>query len=595
MKLILMLRTKIITSFFSNFTILGSLAGIGLFFSCSLSKIDPPNVTGNCPDEVKINAIASPCTTPCSLEVTNATTNSSDFSFEWLINDSIVSTNVNLGSYDFSIAGTYQIKLIGTCKTDQTTKEDIETLVVNSSGNQSKPDALFEVSDSTNNGYAPATFCFTNQSSQADSYMWNFNDPTSADNTSEEVNLCHLFENAGIYQVTLIASNSSSLMSDTFSLSINVRDVLTFMAEYGGGEEDVAYSIIETNDNNFAIAGYTESFTNGGKDMYIILTNGMGTEINSNNFGGLRDEEAMSLIEKDGGGYILVGYTESFSEPEGNDNEDGYVIITDQNGNMEGNYKTIGKPRRDELHSIKKSSNGYAIVGFGSATGLGSGSYLLSVVDNNGFPITGFQDAKYFGSDDENDVALDLFTTSNEFAIVGYTYTYGGGVGYMIITTQNGQELTTPGSLIFNEVNELSSICEFNGGYALLGNTNSKMYIFFVDKEGNRTTPQPIIIDDSEAVVGKSIVNVDDNRFAVVGNLTVGMSGSQVYFVLYDIQDGKRANTEYHWGPNESNASAEMMIKTSDGGFAIAGSYNSDDGEGKQALFLKTNHLGEIK
>ena len=560
--------------------------------SCSLDPIEAPSPAGGCTGTVKIGDLTSPCESPCTLDINNASTNTSDFTFEWRINDTAVSTAVNLGSRSFS-PGTHEITLIGTCTSDNSKQQDVVTIQVNQDMSQTKPTANFAIMDSTNNGFAPSTFCFTNTSENADTYAWEFGDPTSSDNQSPIENPCHLFENAGIYQVQLIAQNSSNGLADTAVVSITVNEVLTFMAEYGGGNDEVGYSVVETQSGDFAIAGYTESFTNGARDMYFLRVDELGNEVvSAKNFGGMRDEEALDLVEKEDGGFILVGYTESFSVPEGNDNEDGYIIVTDPNGNMQGNFKTIGNARGDELKAIKKATNGYAIAGFGRETGQGSASYLLSVLDENGFQITGFQANKYFGSQNENDVALDVLSTTEEFILIGYSFTYGG-VGYMVRTTQNGQELSAPGSLTFSEVIELKSICEFQNGYAVLGNSeDNEIYIYFVDLMGNRTLNH-IILSEAFNVEGKTIINVDDNRIAIAGNFTMS-SFSQVYFVLYDVQAGQRINTEYHDGPDEASAYAEKMIQTRDGGFVIVGETRSF-GDDDQVLLLKTNHLGQIK
>ena len=45
---------------------------------------------------------------------------------------------------------------------------------------------------------------------------------------------------------------------------------------YGGTRSDAAYSLIETSDGGFAIAGYTESFGAGGYDFWLAKTDANG-------------------------------------------------------------------------------------------------------------------------------------------------------------------------------------------------------------------------------------------------------------------------------------------------------------------------------
>lgn len=77
--------------------------------------------------------------------------------------------------------------------------------------------------------YAPVpgevneTVTFTNTSINAVNYSWDFDDPSSgANNTSTAENPTHVFQSAGVYNVTLTASNSS--FSADFTLPVIIED-----------------------------------------------------------------------------------------------------------------------------------------------------------------------------------------------------------------------------------------------------------------------------------------------------------------------------------------------------------------------------------
>lgn len=72
---------------------------------------------------------------------------------------------------------------------------------------------------------------FQNLTLNADTYNWNFGDPSSgANDSSTQVNPTHIFYNPGIYQVTLIASNPSN--SDTAIATIVVADSNAVLAYF---------------------------------------------------------------------------------------------------------------------------------------------------------------------------------------------------------------------------------------------------------------------------------------------------------------------------------------------------------------------------
>ena len=74
------------------------------------------------------------------------------------------------------------------------------------------------------------TIRFDNQSTNANSYLWNFGDTASLSrNTSNEVEPAHTFSGAGQYTVTLIARNRDQ--SDTVLLSINIPPLLPLQVQ----------------------------------------------------------------------------------------------------------------------------------------------------------------------------------------------------------------------------------------------------------------------------------------------------------------------------------------------------------------------------
>ena len=127
---------------------------------------------------------------------------------------------------------------------------------------------------------------------------------------------------------------------------------------YGGKEEDRAYSIVKT-DNGYVIAGDTESYGHGDKDMYLVHINKKGKREWHAAFGGDDDETAQAVLKTKDGGYLMVGSTDSF----GLNYKDAYVVKTDKNGKLLW-QRRYGGHYDDEAFSVTQSADGgYVIVG----------------------------------------------------------------------------------------------------------------------------------------------------------------------------------------------------------------------------------------
>lgn len=130
-----------------------------------------------------------------SFSITNTTTPSPG-SVLWRFGDGTTSTKINPVK-TYTSAGTFTIKLVnnfGGCEDSIS-----HTITVND-----KPATAF-IADPRTFCQAPATASFTNQSTGAATYLWNFGDGS----TSTDVNPSHTYAAMGNYAVTLITTNAS--------------------------------------------------------------------------------------------------------------------------------------------------------------------------------------------------------------------------------------------------------------------------------------------------------------------------------------------------------------------------------------------------
>src|SRR5271157_228737 len=81
---------------------------------------------------------------------------------------------------------------------------------------------------------------------------------------------------------------------------------------FGGQESDVAYSLIQTGDGGFALAGSNNSNGSGGSDALLIKTDSSGNMQWERTYGGSKDDIASALLQTADGGYVFAGMTESY-------------------------------------------------------------------------------------------------------------------------------------------------------------------------------------------------------------------------------------------------------------------------------------------
>ena len=165
-------------------------------------------------------AIAISATTGCAPLTVNyqASPVAEGNTYAWVFNggDPATSTEAN-PSVVYMNAGTYEASLTVTNIAGSATVTETDILVVNNS-----PQAAFTVSNTLGSGEV----IFTNASTNADSYAWDFGD----ENTSTDENPTHTYAAAGTYTVTLTTTNECGSNEFTMDLTIVFRPFAVIQA-----------------------------------------------------------------------------------------------------------------------------------------------------------------------------------------------------------------------------------------------------------------------------------------------------------------------------------------------------------------------------
>ncbi len=170
--------------------------------------------TGTPPPVAAFSGSPTSGCTPLTVTFTDESTGDIT-SWDWTFGDGGTSTAQN-PSYEYTSTGTFTVSLTvtGPGGSDTETKTDYITV-------SDVPTAGF--TGSPTSGEVPLTVNFTNTSSGATSYLWDFGDTQ----TSTATNPSHTYTEAGTFTVTLTATNSCGSDTETKTDYITVSDVPT--------------------------------------------------------------------------------------------------------------------------------------------------------------------------------------------------------------------------------------------------------------------------------------------------------------------------------------------------------------------------------
>ena len=161
---------------------------------------------------------------------------------------------------------------------------------------------------------------------------------------------------------------------------LNIRGDLIWDKTFGGSENDEAYSVIQTDDEGYAIAGFTVLEDTGDRDFWVIKLDKEGNKVWDRTFGGTSEEWANSIIQNKNGNYMVAGWTKSM----GAGKTDVWIVKLDKRGNLIWD-KTFGGSENDEAHSIIQTEDGgYAVVGWTKSKGAGNADVWVIKLDENG-------------------------------------------------------------------------------------------------------------------------------------------------------------------------------------------------------------------
>lgn len=241
-----------------------------------------------------------------------------------------------------------------------------------------------------------------------------------------------------------------------------LMDWVDWRKTYGGSQDDVARSVIQSSDGNLVLAGQTKSYGSGGFDAFLLKVDTDGNLLWNRTYGGAQDDGANCIVQASDGGYILAGYTSS------NDgSSSAWLVKTDSDGQLLWSQVYPGL----SFNSVSRTSDG----GYVLATKFPN-AYELVKVDSSGQ----IQWRQTYGCPNFAESECAIQTVDGGYAIAGYTSDGIHSNSTKLVKTDSSGNVQW--NRTYTGLGAYSLIQTIEGGYALTGD---RAFLMVTDSSGN--------------------------------------------------------------------------------------------------------------
>ena len=281
---------------------------------------------------------------------------------------------------------------------------------------------------------------------------------------------------------------------DILVYKLNAAGQKTWRKNYGGEYWEAAYSVEQTDDGGYVVSGYTGTYTHGTPgsdgDMILYKLDPSGRKQWRRNYGGVSMEREGYVRRTADGGYILAGSTQTYTH--GGDDFLVYKLNASGRKQWRKNYGGIGADTAKDV--CQTVDDGFVFAGSSYSYTNGKRDILVYKVDAAGSK----EWRKHYGGFDNEDCAVIHQTTDGGYVVSGKTssYTNDGGqkgdfIVYKLDTAGGKQWRRTYGGAAYEWVAYIRPTAD--GGYILTGMSASydhgpgdtDFLVYKIDAAGN--------------------------------------------------------------------------------------------------------------
>ncbi|TAH19357.1 MAG: hypothetical protein EAZ08_09310 [Cytophagales bacterium] len=376
-----------------------------------------------------------------------------------------------------------------------------------------------------------------------------------------------------------------------FSSFLNYKSNISFYKKIGGTHYDATADLLSTENGEIILVGRTDSYSQD-MNVNVIKLDEQGKVIWDRTYGGNETEEATEIIAIKSGGFLVVGYSDSYSK---NDHEnDIWLLKINTNGEREWE-KAIQTPDIiDEAHSVVETPEGdFVIVGSTTAIAGGVTQAIMVKVSNRGEMLW----QKTFGGEGSRQ-ANHIIRNAGGYAVAGSAEIPKKRWDMWLFTTDN------EGNMLWQQNyggsdNEMGNALAKNtdGSYVLAGftytfaegsldawvvKTNEKGSKLWDKSFGGLSTDEAFDIlltkENNILIAGYSDIYVPDKNFN-----NTSKNGNDVFVACLD-QSGNEIWKDFFGGIGEQRAYG--IVEKADG-YILAGLTDEDEEKAVDHLLVK--------
>jgi len=266
----------------------------------------------------------------------------------------------------------------------------------------------------------------------------------------------------GGYIVSGDATFGDSRHVGVYLLKTDARGDSLWAVTYGGSPLGGDYSVQQTADGGYIIAGHVWDYANHDR-AYLLRADARGDSLWARAYGTSAGTRVLSAQQASDGGYIAAGYTQ---EPRA---EDVYLVKTDGNGQLVWD-RMLGGPGLERGYSVQQTTDGGYIIAGQATRPDGEDVYLAKIDENGGLTW----DATFGGPGDQYGYSVRQ-TSDSGYIIAGRTGSAAEGRSDVLLlkTSASGDSMwaRTFGGRAHDEGRSVRQTRD--GGYIIAGWTGS--------------------------------------------------------------------------------------------------------------------------